>query len=957
MADLSADLQTSITTLQGKHSALVSAVRGYSGGSVAAKANERLAAKTANDKTVTARVNALRASIAAANDGSLSLDFVNGMYLMGATSLDRGYALGDLISFTRGSTATGWGSDGKLRSFAANEPRIEYDPLTGAVKGLLVEGQRTNLLPNSDNFLAWGNSGTAISPLLVVPMAADGPRGPATMTKLLRLSNGIRYLNRVISASAGSTLTYTCYAKVGESGNSLALRMQALWPAIADASFDLAAGTVLSASDSGDISGVSASIEPVGGGVYRCRLTATAGASAWTSVYAAPGSEQIDSVGNAGIDCYIDTAQVELGAFPSSYIPTPTTFTSRPTPATYIGSDGLTKTAAANVARDQAYMWDSGGVLRKIGLLLEGAGANLLASTSRFTLGWASSNGALTIPNVGVAPDGTLTASALEFPNDYGYLRSTPLQAVAAGQALCASVFVKRNSGKIGIRITNTGSTRIIRGAIDSAARTITAGPTSNSTLIGVGMIPAGPEWDLYYVSGSFSSEETQACVMLLRDGNSTQLGATVRGAQFETGTYPTSHIPSIDSFTSRASSAWFFDNTGTLQSAANNVARSNAYGYDSAGNLKPIGLLLEPQATNKVLNSGNPMSGSWTPVSIQSRQASGDVWNGMTGTRVIGSGGNWNRLTGLTTAVVSASEVVTLFYKPGTSGRVRLVHRDNSANDGSGLESNIVGPVGGPYTLTTFAGDLRLIRDIPSGTSGVRMMQTVFTPNTLGNSFSFAAGPDSVVAGEDIVLYGMQVESGTAPTSYIPTGAAQVTRAADVSSSVAGTRAADVSSSPQVTRPGDVITVESLSPWFNPSEGTLFVDAYSPPGPGGSVAPRLVEIRQSNSDYIGLVGSVDGANLSANCVVGGISQVSGFAKTTTVGSRAKVSFAYKQDDFAVSFNGAAPATDTSGSLPAPTKLQLGARGDNTAYAYTHIRAFRYYPRRLTNPELQALTS
>jgi hypothetical protein len=92
-------------------------------------------------------------------------------------------------------------------------------------------------------------------------------------------------------------------------------------------------------------------------------------------------------------------------------------------------------------------------------------------------------------------------------------------------------------------------------------------------------------------------------------DGTS---GVCLWGAQFETGAFPTSYIPSTDSFTSRASTATYFDSNGVLQTAGSGVARSNAYGYDTSGALKPIGLLLEAGATNLLLRSEEFDNAAW---------------------------------------------------------------------------------------------------------------------------------------------------------------------------------------------------------------------------------------------------------------------------------------------------------------------------------------------------------
>ena len=47
-------------------------------------------------------------------------------------------------TFTRNSPGTYVGADGYIKTAATNEPRFDYDPITGEFKGLLVEESRTN---------------------------------------------------------------------------------------------------------------------------------------------------------------------------------------------------------------------------------------------------------------------------------------------------------------------------------------------------------------------------------------------------------------------------------------------------------------------------------------------------------------------------------------------------------------------------------------------------------------------------------------------------------------------------------------------------------------------------------------------------------------------------------------------------------------------------------------------
>jgi hypothetical protein len=53
------------------------------------------------------------------------------------------------ITFTRASTATYIGSDGLIKTASVDEPRFDYNPANSMLRGILVEGARTNYLLNS----------------------------------------------------------------------------------------------------------------------------------------------------------------------------------------------------------------------------------------------------------------------------------------------------------------------------------------------------------------------------------------------------------------------------------------------------------------------------------------------------------------------------------------------------------------------------------------------------------------------------------------------------------------------------------------------------------------------------------------------------------------------------------------------------------------------------------------
>jgi len=124
---------------------------------------------------------------------ALVLDFLT------TTSLD------SRITFTRASTATFVGSNGLIQTAAINAPRFDYDPVTLAAKGLLIEGQRTNLARYSEQFsdAAWFKTATAT----VTANTSTAPDGTTTADTLNMPASGDRINLSAISITGGTTYT------------------------------------------------------------------------------------------------------------------------------------------------------------------------------------------------------------------------------------------------------------------------------------------------------------------------------------------------------------------------------------------------------------------------------------------------------------------------------------------------------------------------------------------------------------------------------------------------------------------------------------------------------------------------------------------------------------------------------------------------------------------------------
>jgi hypothetical protein len=179
--------------------------------------------------------------------------------------------------------------------------------------------------------------------------------------------------------------------------------------------------------------------------------------------------------------------------------------------------------------------------------------------------------------------------------------------------------------------------------------------------------------------------------------------------------------------------------------------------------------------------------------------------------------------------------------------------------------------------------------------------------------------------------LWGAQLEAGSFATSYIPTVAASVTRSADVAS------------------------VNTLSPWFNATEGTLFAEYDTSIASGGPYQAELNDGTANNRITLYVSAGAQRTYVATS----GAAQVDIGVGSISNNVVYKTAVAYKANDFAITVNGVSPTTDTSATIPTVNKLVLGAyNSDSLANLLNgHLRRIAYYPRRLTNAELQSITS
>jgi hypothetical protein len=194
-------------------------------------------------------------------------------------------------------------------------PRFDYDPVTLAPKGLLIEEARTNLALYSQDFTnaAWTKNNSTVT-----ANVTNAPNGTTTAFKVAEdATTAFHGISQLATLVLGTANTQTFFVKAAErnwvaltEGNNVT----------ATAYFNLATGTVGTVSGTGS---PSASIVPFGNGWYRISLTFTPIANSGNIQIRTATADGVSTyAGTAGSGIYAWGAQLEAGSFATSYIPT-----------------------------------------------------------------------------------------------------------------------------------------------------------------------------------------------------------------------------------------------------------------------------------------------------------------------------------------------------------------------------------------------------------------------------------------------------------------------------------------------------------------------------------------------------------------------------------------------------------------------------------------------------------
>lgn len=231
--------------------------------------------------------------------------------------------------FTRASSGTFVGSNGLIQTAPLNEPRFDHDPITLACRGLLIEESRTNLALRSEEFenATWAKTQSSVS-----NNTTTSPSGSTNADTLIEDSaTSLHFISQQTTKAASSiTYSFSVYYKNASGTRNLTLALTNGTSAGKAAIFTTSGSVTATNVNIGTGAGftfVSADATAVNNSWYRASIVVTSDTATRLDavIYLNNSSTNVVSyAGNGTSGIFLWGAQLEAGAFPTSYIPTTT---------------------------------------------------------------------------------------------------------------------------------------------------------------------------------------------------------------------------------------------------------------------------------------------------------------------------------------------------------------------------------------------------------------------------------------------------------------------------------------------------------------------------------------------------------------------------------------------------------------------------------------------------------
>jgi hypothetical protein len=375
-----------------------------------------------------------------------------------------------------------------------------------------------------------------------------------------------------------------------------------------------------------------------------------------------------------------------------------------------------------------------------------------------------------------------------------------------------------------------------------------------------------------------------------------------------------------------RASTKLRIGSDGLYGSVANNVP---AFEFNTDGTYR--GLLVEPGATNLVIRSQE--FNTWT---LTRTTVTADATTAPDGTSTADKlldtvDANTHFLARDSTVANATVHTLSVFAKKGEYDFMRLEQGNNSHGAYFNLATGaVVGATTYNPTITNVGNGW--YRCTVTVTSISTSLTFVIAPSPNGTSINYTGTGTS-----GIFIWQAQLETGSVATSPIVTSAGTASRVADV------------------------VSLTGASSLIGQTSGTMFIDLDTRVlrDVFGGVSRRFLCISDGTVDNrVNIIQSLSNDAINMTVTVGGVAQASISSSADQTG-RVKIAAAYAVNDFALYINGVQIGTDTSGTVPACSRVALGSfeTTANSANAFATIRSVALFPTRLSNATLASITT
>ena len=389
----------------------------------------------------------------------------------------------------------------------------------------------------------------------------------------------------------------------------------------------------------------------------------------------------------------------------------------------------------------------------------------------------------------------------------------------------------------------------------------------------------------------------------------------------------------------SRSGTATRINSQGLIEEVGDGVSRLNYPMIDG----KVVGCphhILEPARTNLLQYSEDFSNSYWYKDSISVTSGFVSPDGTLNASSFTQSGGTaehsiYNTLPTLTSGAKYAGSVFlkyddwqyfqVRFRSGGFGGEIGVIYdainKTITTTNGNLLSSKV----------EDYANDWVRISIVAQSTSANNFAGLVVAYNNSGTVFN---DPDSVPnTGANAYIWGVQVEQGSYPTSYIPNNG----------------------ESDGVTRAAETANGSGSAATFNDSEGVLMAEISALPQ-----TSRIALNDGTTSNNVRFVYDA-GANRIDGIVFNGSNQFASQYTLPIQGSFNKISLKYKPNDFALWVNGfkvgsliGSGSTFTEGTL---SELDFDAGSNGLLAFYGNTKQLQYFDSALTDNELETLTS